>query len=201
VTYHDEIWRSVPGERPFDRAALDWALESVGLLGRPRVLDVGCGDGRVAGKLVEKAASVSGADPSSIALERARRAHREITFSETAPDGRLPFEDSSFEAAVCLHVLEHVADTQLLLSEIRRVLAPRGLLAAAVPYHGRVKNLGIALGSFERHYDPLEPVLRFYTRRSLRALVRTMGFDGIELRTRGGAPLLRRTLLVRARRG
>jgi 2-polyprenyl-6-hydroxyphenyl methylase/3-demethylubiquinone-9 3-methyltransferase len=135
-----------------------------------------------------------------VALGRARRDHPELELVEIAADGRLPFPDSSFDAATCIHVLEHVGDTQTVLSEARRVLVPNGLLAVSVPYHGRVKNLAIALGSFERHYDPLEPVLRFYTRRSLAGLLGAFGFTEIEVEARGGRPLLRETLVARGRR-
>ena len=68
-----------------------------------------------------------------------------------------------------MNVLQHVADTQAMLSEIRRVLAPGGLLAVAVPFHGRVRNVLTALRGFERHYDPFGLELRFFTERSLRS--------------------------------
>jgi ubiquinone/menaquinone biosynthesis C-methylase UbiE len=190
----------VPAERPLDRVALRWALETVALLDHPRVLDVGCGDGRVAGELARAGARVTGADPSAIALERATRAHPGLDFVQTTPEGRLPLEDSSFDAAVCLHVLEHVADTQMLLSEVRRVLSLGALFAVVVPFHGRLKSAAIALASIERHYDPLEPVLRFYTRASLAGVLRVLGFDAIEIRARGGAPFFRESLAARARR-
>jgi hypothetical protein len=59
----------------------------------------------------------------------------------------------------------------------------------------------IALGSFERHHDPLEPVLRFYTARSLGRLLSDFGFEDVRVSGAGGIPLMRRTLLARARRG
>jgi SAM-dependent methyltransferase len=165
------------------------------------VLDLGCGDGRVAGELSRAGARVSGVDPSSAALERARAAYPQLDFHAPLADGRLSLPDCSFEVVISLNVLQHVADTQLLLSEARRVLVPGGLLAVAVPWHGRLKNVLIALRSFERHHDPLEPVLRFYTPRSLRALLDALGFERIELESRGGLPLARATLLARCRRG
>jgi ubiquinone/menaquinone biosynthesis C-methylase UbiE len=206
VPIPDEIWQQVPSDRPIDPAAVDFARETVRSAkppvdGKVRVLDLGCGDGRVTAQLAYAGTRITGADPSSVALERARAAHDGIEFKATSPDGALPFADNSFDAVVCLNVLQHVADTQRLLSETRRVLAPAGLVAVAVPFHGVLKNLAITLGSFERHHDPLEPVLRFYTKRSLMELLEQFGFYDVRLETTGGFPLVRETLLARTRRG
>jgi ubiquinone/menaquinone biosynthesis C-methylase UbiE len=165
------------------------------------VLDLGCGDGALAARIAEHGAKVTGLDPSPTALERARRRYPDLELAAPGPDGALPFPDAAFDLLTCVNVLQHVADTQRLLSEARRVLSPGGTLAVVVPWHGRLKNSLIALGSFERHHDPLEPVLRFYTERSMRSLVVALGFDPIVFRGAGGLPLLRRTLLVSARRG
>jgi ubiquinone/menaquinone biosynthesis C-methylase UbiE len=164
-----------------------------------RVIDVGCGQGPLVKLLADLGCRVTGVDPSAVALEAARKRWPDLDLVQIE-DSRLPFDDSSFDVATCTHVLEHVLDTQTLLSEIRRVLAPRGLLLLTVPYHGRLKNLAIALGSFERHYDPLEPVVRFYTRRSLRDLLDAFGFAEVDVEARGGRPFLRETLVAKARR-
>jgi SAM-dependent methyltransferase len=206
LTLHDEIWQAVPFDRRVDPAVLEFALDAVagaaGPGGEPaRVLDLGCGDGRVAAELASAGARVSGVDPAAAAVERARAAHPELDLHAPLADGRLPLGDCSFDVVVCLQVLQHVVDTQLLLSEARRVLVPGGLLAVAVPWHGRLKNALIALRSFERHHDPLEPVLRFYTPRSLRGLLEAFGFERVELEGSGGLALARETLLARCRRG
>jgi ubiquinone/menaquinone biosynthesis C-methylase UbiE len=208
LTLHDEIWGQVPERRPLDSAALELALETAREAGQrgpaggsPKVLDLGVGDGRVALELARAGADVTGVDRSQVALELARRSHPELELVATLDDGRLPFEDSAFDAVVCLDVLQHVADTQALLSESRRVLRPGGELAVSVPWHGRMRSALIALFSFERHHDPLEPVLRFYTARSLGELLERFGFEQPQLRAAGGPPLARQTLLARARRG
>jgi 2-polyprenyl-6-hydroxyphenyl methylase/3-demethylubiquinone-9 3-methyltransferase len=152
-------------------------------------------------ELASAGAQVTGVDTSRVAVERARTSHPELEFTVVSADEALPFADAAFDAVVCLHVLEHVADTQHLLSEARRVLAPGGRLAVSVPFHGRIKNLLVALRSFEHHHDPLQPVLRFYTRRSLARLLDEFGFEQVWVAGAGGVPLLRETLLARARRG
>ena len=166
-----------------------------------RALDLGCGIGQVTAALADLGANAVGVDISEVALERARAAHPALEFKAPSPEGRLPFADAVFDAVVCLHVLQHVADTQLFLSEARRVLKPAGRLAVAVPWHGRIKNVVIALGFFERYHDPLEPVLRFYTQRSLAEALGAFGFERVRTRAAGGLPLFRETLLASALRG
>jgi ubiquinone/menaquinone biosynthesis C-methylase UbiE len=179
---HDRVLRVLEGER----------------LGR--VLDVGSGDGTFAARLAAQGAQVTGLDPAPTALARARAAHPKLEFVAPAVDGGLPFPDASFDAVTCVNVLQHVAGTQALLSEMRRVLVADGLLAVAVPFHGRLRNVLVALGSFERHYDPLAPEVRFYTARSLRTLLREFDFERVMVGARGGPPILRETLIARGRR-
>lgn len=45
----------------------------------------------------------------------------------------LPFEDASFDAVLCSHVLEHVAGEREALTELRRVLRPGGWAAIMLP--------------------------------------------------------------------
>jgi SAM-dependent methyltransferase len=164
------------------------------------VLDLGCGDGRLAAEMAGEGVEVVGADRSQAALSRARRLNPGLELVAIDTGGSLPFGDATLDAVLCAHVLEHVVDVQRLLSDVRRALRPGGTFAVAVPWHGRIKNVAIALGWFERHYDPLEPVVRFYTPRSLRRLLEMLGFELLEVRGAGGVPFLRETLLARARR-
>jgi ubiquinone/menaquinone biosynthesis C-methylase UbiE len=168
--------------------------------GQGRLLDLGSGDGALAGRLAAQGAVVTGVDPSPAAIERARAAHPGMSWFLPGDDGRLPVPDASFDVVTCVNVLQHVADTQTLMSEVRRVLASGGLFVVAVPYHGRVQSAVTALTAFERHFDPLEPVLRFYTARSMRALLEAFAFERVETGGRGGAPLWRRTLVALGRR-
>jgi SAM-dependent methyltransferase len=46
---------------------------------------------------------------------------------------QLPYPSGLFDAVVCMDVLEHVADVELVLCEIRRVLKPGGLALTSVP--------------------------------------------------------------------
>ena len=48
----------------------------------------------------------------------------------------LPFDDASFDVIICNHVLEHIADDKLAMSEIYRVMKPEGFALLQVPLSG-----------------------------------------------------------------
>lgn len=58
----------------------------------------------------------------------------------------LPFEDESWDGAVCLQVVEHVLDPFKAIAEVHRVLKPGGLFLFSVPflvsYHGHPRPAG-----------------------------------------------------------
>ena len=177
--YDDELWELVPepGTPPPQHL-----IEFVAALGGRRTLDLGCGDGRLTEHLV--ASEVVGADVSTVALDRARVRLPGIELVELAVGEVLPFEDSGFELVLCAETLEHVQDVQWLLSEVRRVLAPRGRLAVTTPAHGRSTGLDVLVRGFEHRFDPFSPHLRFFTARSLASALDAMGFEVTSLRRR-----------------
>jgi ubiquinone/menaquinone biosynthesis C-methylase UbiE len=163
-------------------------VEFVRALGEVRnALDVGCGDGRLTAEL--RARSVTGADVSAVALERARARVPDATLVKVDPDEPLPFADNSFDLVLCAETIEHVRDVQLFLSEARRVLHPRGTLAVTTPAHSRWTAAWVAVRGWESLFDPLSPHLRFFGERSLRRLLDDLGFDVVEVRRRDGTLL------------
>ena len=193
--YYEELWERLPDDlAPPDiplrrRFALDNIAEG------ETVLDLGCGAGDLAADLAAAGARVIAADVAQAALDRVARRHPQLERRLVAIDGPLPFADGAFEAVWSSEVIEHVADTGQWLSEVRRVLAPRGRLLITTPSHGRLRLL---TGGIERYSEPLGDHLHLYTARSLRELLREFDFGDIDVRAAGGAPLARRLLLARA---
>jgi SAM-dependent methyltransferase len=87
-------------------------------------------------------------------------------------DGRvMPFDDATFDCALCVEVLEHSEDPQLLIAEIARVVKPQGTLLLTVPWSAR------------RHHIPHD--YHRFTRERLQALLTQNGFDDVQIRERG----------------
>ena len=192
--YYEELWERLPDDLHPPDVELRTSFIMAEVTPDDRVLDLGCGLGDLTADLAG-VASVVGVDVAEAALRRAQARHPELTFLRAPIDGQLPLEDNAFDVVWSSEVIEHVADTARWLSEVRRVLRPRGRLLLTTPSHGRVL---LAIGGVERFSEPLGDHLHLYTQRSLRALLVDFDFDQVEVRAAGGWPLWRRRLLARA---
>jgi SAM-dependent methyltransferase len=116
--------------RPADEHWLqlvDLLIAEAGLLGG-RVLDVGCGTGRLAGELARRGASVWGVEPSAEMLEVARGRVSAAVVLEAGRAESLPFPDGQFDRVVFSLVM-HLVERPQALAEARRVLARGGSIA------------------------------------------------------------------------
>lgn len=102
-----------------------------------RVLDIGCRYGALTKAYLE-GNQVVGLDVDRDALEEAAKLGIEPVWADA--DEPLPFEDESFDVAVCGEVLEHLRDPKRLTRELIRVLRPGGTLVGSVPNSFRLKN-------------------------------------------------------------
>jgi SAM-dependent methyltransferase len=116
-------------------------LESKSGLSREQVkiLDFGCHDGAVVRAMRVKGVNVSGVD----IVDDKEEEFLELNRSENVryvslKNYRLPWADGSFDWVVSHHVLEHVVDHHIVLSEINRVLKPGGYSFHLFPSKYRV---------------------------------------------------------------
>jgi SAM-dependent methyltransferase len=193
--YYEDLWERLPDELEPPSLERRLAFLRGSVRAGDRALDVGCGTGEFTAAMIEAGASAVGVEVAEAAIERARSRHPGLDFRLVPIDGPLPFEDGSFELVWASEVIEHVTDTARWLSEVRRVLVPRGRLLVTTPSHGRLR---VALSGVERFSEPLGDHLHLYTKRSLRTLLEEFGFAEVEVRAVEGPPLLRRGLLARA---
>lgn len=105
----------------------EWALDRVDWRGDECVVDVGCGNGAYFGPLRDRTrGTVVGFDLSAGMLASASGVP-----SAVADVQAVPLADDAVDVALAMHMLFHVPDIELAVSELRRALRPGGVLLAA----------------------------------------------------------------------
>ena len=159
---------------------LDWLAEGRGR----RLLDVGAADGLLSRHLTQRGWKVTGleADP---AMAAAGAAHCERMLMADLNRG-LPALDGPFDTIVCGDVLEHLVDPAGVLRALVGALAPGGDVIVSVP---NVAHLWVRLSLLAGRFDYAErgildrTHLRFFTRRTLDALLAAAGLHAIRRAT------------------
>jgi 2-polyprenyl-3-methyl-5-hydroxy-6-metoxy-1,4-benzoquinol methylase len=185
--YYEEYWgKGIAGWTPKGVTAspMEQALVSRFVRAGSRVLDFGCGDGSHLGDLaISMQASYLGMDVSQAAVELCKKKGLNAVHRE--PDAPFPLEENTFDCVVSFEVFEHVADLELPLLEILRVLTPGGFLVGSVPNSVHLSNrLLMAVGYFSPGGSPetslkapwKDPHIRFFNKKSLLAFLGVMGF-------------------------
>jgi ubiquinone/menaquinone biosynthesis C-methylase UbiE len=158
--------------------ALVDVLVRVGDLRGRRVLDVGCGTGRLARLLVERYGSrVWGVDPEPAMIEVARERVPAGVGLKVGRAEDLPFKDRWFERATMTLVLQ-VVDRPRAYAEIHRVLQPGGRLGIVTFDYAHFERyfLGPYFPSFEARDKE-----RFPSATELEEELRAAGFRDVEL--------------------
>jgi len=160
----------------FERSSKQF-MRSMVPAGKPlRILDVGCGTGVNAAQLTQLGHDVLGIDLSPVAIERfrARGLQGSVVDIGTGP---LPFAPGSFDMAFASEVIEHCVDTVDFLQKLRVVLKPSGILLLSTPNSAfwAYRLMGL-LGRAASEYQHPGHV-RFFSKRSLSAVIERAGFE------------------------
>jgi GT2 family glycosyltransferase/ubiquinone/menaquinone biosynthesis C-methylase UbiE/glycosyltransferase involved in cell wall biosynthesis len=98
------------------------------------VLDIACGEGYGSFFMSDMARSVTGVDISNDAVKHATAKYNRsnLTFQQGSATA-LPFTDASFDVVISFETIEHLAEQEQMISELRRVLRPEGVLLISSP--------------------------------------------------------------------
>jgi SAM-dependent methyltransferase len=91
-----------------------------------RVIDIGCGPGRVLLPVQEHCAGIVGIDSDPTVIEELQPKLRSSDSAVNAAAEKIPFSDDSFDVAICYSTLCVSNDPDMAISEIARVLRPNG---------------------------------------------------------------------------
>ena len=159
--------------------------EALAVRAGEKILDVGCGPGFYVEELLDVVGpdgAVVGVDasPQMLAAAAARCARRPNVDFHHGDATALPVGDASFDAALCVQVLEYVADPTAALAQIHRALRPGGRVVvwdvdwATVSWHSEdPARMDRVLRTWDEHLT--HPSLP----RTLVARLRAAGFSNV----------------------
>ncbi|MEZ0276582.1 MAG: class I SAM-dependent methyltransferase [Roseimicrobium sp.] len=170
-----------------------------------RVLDVGCGNGSACGELLRRGFKVTGIDLSLEGIEIARTKYPEGRFEvlSAGADILANLGEDPFDILISTEVVEHLYAPRAWAHGCFAALRPGGTLICTTPYHGYLKNLVLSLtGKWDFHANPLWDGghIKLWSKATLSSLLTEAGFEQLEFRGVGRAPLLWMTMVMSGRR-
>jgi SAM-dependent methyltransferase len=167
-SYYDDRWGAENFANVFER---ERALLLLRLLARtdvsaPRILDLGCGRGWLAGVL-SAFGPTTAVDLSPKGIEAARERWPAVDF-QAGNFFEMPIEESAFDIVVSQEVIEHVEDQAGYVELASRALRPGGLLLLTTP------NLAVQRRRTQKELSrwDLQPIENWLDRRGLCDLLR-----------------------------
>lgn len=171
-----------------------------------QILDVGCGNGEMACRLIADGFDVYGIDASETGIGVANSRFHGRFFIQDANSELLPEElrKCSFEVVISTEVtevIEHIYAPRNFMKLISNALPNGGELVISTPYHGYVKNVAMALANkMDAHYTALWDGghIKFWSKKTITQLLNEFNFTVTQFKGSGRFPFLWKSMFIRA---
>ncbi len=168
-----------------------------------RILDVGCGNGVIACRLLADGFDVYGIDASETGINIACEKYPGRFFVQDISSERLPDALSAFqfEVVISTEVIEHLYAPRSYMKFIKNILTLGGVVIISTPYHGYLKNLVMALSNkMDSHFTVLWDGghIKFWSRRTLTSLLNEFDLRVTQFRGSGRFPFLWKSMFISA---
>ncbi len=142
----NQNWEEMMTKNPrsfnaYQQARYEWILRLVGEIKQKKVLDLGSGGGSLTYLLAKSGAEVIGAEYDELGIKYARENLQNVSKDKNlnyqfvqASAYNLPFPDDFFDVVVSCEVIEHLAEPEKMLKEMKRVLRSGGKFVLTTPY-------------------------------------------------------------------
>lgn len=166
-----------------------------------RVLDVGCGNGAMAGRLLDLGCDVVGIDLSEQGIRIAREQYPRGRFEVMMADSDIldHLGEEPFDVVISTEVVEHLYDPGSYLRGCYGALRFGGRFICSTPYHGYLKNLTLSvLNAWDSHWHPSKVGghIKFWSRTTLSEEMSKAGFLDLGFRGAGRLPYLWKSMIL-----
>lgn len=166
---------------------------------KPRVLDLGCGNGSLSQLIAKQGYEVVGVEESESGFKFACLNFPDCHFIQ-ASIYELPFSEleNSFDIVISSEVIEHLLYPRELVKAAKKCLKHNGRLIITTPYHGYLKNTVLALsGKMDQHFTVLWDGghVKFFSVATMTALLESECLTNIKFNFAGRFPCLWKSML------
>jgi ubiquinone/menaquinone biosynthesis C-methylase UbiE len=166
---YDKYGTKNPIAKALMRGFLD-AVTGFCLPQRPiNVLEVGCGEGKLADELLAHGLSPRRFVACDLALDRLGTGLNPLIEFKEASIYELPFEDNSFDLVICCEVLEHLEQPERGLQELSRVASNKVVLST--PREPLWRGLNMLRGKYLGDLGNTPGHIQHFSSRGLQRLV------------------------------
>ncbi len=147
-----------------------------------KVLDVGCGTGKLVEFLTKSGFEAFGCDPSTEAIKIAKTINKNRCIKRSSAS-KLPYKNKIFDIVASISVIEHLTqkETKMFLKETKRVLKDNGYIFLVTPNFSSPARY-ICGQKWFGYSDPTH--IQLFTPNSLKAVLKQNNFNNIKFRTK-----------------
>lgn len=155
----------------------DYVIENVMKFKCEKVLDVGCGTGTILSILSKNdSIKLAGVDLSESMISVAKEKLDERVELKIGDSEKLPWEENNFDLVICTDSFHHYPEPKRVLSEMKRVLEPKGRLLIGDPWMipplRQISNLLLKYGNSGDY--------KIYSKAEICELLLASGFNSIK---------------------
>lgn len=164
-----QLWDAAAGayasrEDSFYRRVHGFLWSRLGAVRGLEVLDLGCGDGWLAGEMHQAGARVTGIDGSTALLARARSEYPAVLFQQCDLVRGLPWPEQRFDRIVAHMVLMDIPVLDRLLASVAAAIRPGGVFVFTILHPAFFSQAIVDEGPGGQRYRKVTGYLRHQTR-------------------------------------
>jgi 2-polyprenyl-3-methyl-5-hydroxy-6-metoxy-1,4-benzoquinol methylase len=171
------------------------------------ILDLGCGNGSLAKKLINHGfQNIYGVDASVQGIKLAAKGINNRFFVQDISSKELPntIKSFPFKIIISTEVIEHLYNPDEFIDFCKNILIKNGggELILSTPYHGYLKNLVLSIfNKWDHHHTVLWQGghIKFWSKKTLSNLLNNHGFKVTQFKGCGRVPFLWKSMIIMAK--
>lgn len=172
--------------------------------GKLSIVDIGCGNGNLSGKLAGLGHELVALDASEDGINIGRKCFPMVQFFQKSVYDDFKEIGTDFDVVISTEVIEHLYDPAELFKKAFDVLKPGGCLIVSTPYHGYLKNLALSIfDKWDSHHGSLNVGghIKFFSKKTFYKIFEDSGFINISFAYAGRVDFLAKSVIGKAFKG